>query len=102
YTAEGMRGSRTLANVRYLAVSGCLVESPFESQKGVFQSSCLLGVRLVRYPAVINASGHRFSGNLASIRIARALLISVAPDRSADPFCAGVYGGEVSTVIPSS
>jgi hypothetical protein len=99
------RGYARHPYTRKCAIFGCFGVSGWRAlssiSKGVAQSSCLQGVRLDRYPAVLNASGQRSSGNLASIRIARALLINVAPDRSADPFCAGVYGAVVSTAIPS-
>ena len=68
--------------------------------RGLFHSRSLLGDLLAKYPVILTASGHRSSGSCTPIRIARALVSITPPDRSAAPFCAGVYGADRSTVIP--
>ena len=63
--------------------------SSSQLSSGVFQFSCLLGDLF---------SGHNSSGSRAPMRMARALVSITPPDRSADPFCSGVYGADGSRV----
>src|SRR5436305_3321903 len=68
---------------------------------GDFQVRRLVGVRLTRYAAAFTVSGHISSGRLAWIRMQRALATITPPERSAEPFCSGEYGTDVSRSIPS-
>ena len=72
------------------------------TSRGLFHPRTLLGDLLAKYPAVLAASGQRSSGSRAPIRIARALVSITPPDRSAAPFCAGIYAADFSTVMPFS
>ena len=70
--------------------------------KGDFQLCCFVGMQFDRYVAVRIHSGYISSGILAAIRIHLALVSSTPPERSAEPFCSGVYLAEYSIVIPNS
>ena len=52
------------------------------------------------YAVVLTISGHMFDGNLASIRIARDLVMITLPERSEPPFCAAVLDEVRSVLIP--
>jgi len=61
----------------------------------------LAGVWFKRYAAALTVSGHISSGNDALMRIQQLLVTISPPECSAELFCFGEYGVDVSNSSPS-
>ena len=73
----------------------------WKASTGDFQLKCLAGVRFKRYAAALTVSGHMSSGREALMRMQRLFMTITPPERSAELFCSGEYGVDVSNSSPS-